>query len=56
MLKQSLTLLACAVGSRIDKWDLIKLQAFVRQKTLNRTKGQTTDWKKTLPILNPKEG
>jgi hypothetical protein len=50
------TPIAYALRSRIDKWDLIKLQAFVRQKTLNRTKGQTTDWKKTLPILNPKEG
>jgi hypothetical protein len=31
---------ACAVRSRIDKWDLIKLQSFLRQKMLSiRQKG-----------------
>jgi hypothetical protein len=32
-------LIAYALRSRIDKWDLIKLQSFC-----NRTKQQATDW------------
>jgi hypothetical protein len=33
--------------SRIDKWDLIKLQSFCKAKdTVNRTKRQPTDWEK----------
>jgi hypothetical protein len=41
------TSIACAVRSRIDKWDLIKLQSFCKAKdTVNKTKRQTTDWKK----------
>ena len=37
----------CAVRSRIDKWDLIKLQSFSKAKdTLNKTKRQPTDWEK----------
>ena len=33
--------MACAVRSRIDKWDLIKLQSFYKAKdTVNRTKWQ----------------
>ena len=36
-----------ALRSRIDKWDLIKLQRFCKAKdTVNRTKCQATDWKK----------
>jgi hypothetical protein len=32
------TAVACAVRSRIDKWDLIKLQSFYRAKdTVNKT-------------------
>ena len=39
--------MACAVRSRIDKWDLIKLQSFCKTKdTVNRTKLQPKDWKK----------
>jgi hypothetical protein len=35
---------ACAVRSRIDKWDLIKLQSFCKAKdTVNKTKGPPTD-------------
>jgi hypothetical protein len=35
----------CAVISRIDKWDLIKLQRFCKTKdTVNKTKRQPTDW------------
>jgi hypothetical protein len=37
----------CAVRSRIDKWDLIKLQSFCKAKdTLNKTKGPPTDWER----------
>ena len=33
------TAMACAVGSRIDKWDLIKLQSFCKTKdSANKTK------------------
>jgi hypothetical protein len=41
-----------AVRSRIDKWDLIKLQSFCKTKeTVNRTKRQPTDWEKI--VTNP---
>ena len=36
------TSMACAVRSRIDKWDLIKLQSFCKAKdTVNKTKKAT---------------
>jgi hypothetical protein len=39
--------MVCAVRSRINKWDLIKLQSFCKAKdTVNRTKRQPTDWEK----------
>jgi hypothetical protein len=35
---------ACAVRSRINKWDLIKLQSFCKAKdTINETKRPPTD-------------
>jgi hypothetical protein len=41
------TVMACAVRSRIDKWDLIKLQSFCKAKdTVNKTKRPPTDWEK----------
>ena len=41
------TLMSYALRSRIDKWDLIKLQSFCKAKdTVNRTKRQPTDWEK----------
>jgi hypothetical protein len=47
------TAMACAVRSRMDKWDLIKLQSSVRQKTLSiRQKGHQQIGKGSLPILN----
>ena len=47
------TAMACAVRSRIDKWDLIKLQSFCKAKdTVNKTKRQPTDWEKIF--INPK--
>jgi hypothetical protein len=37
--------MACAVRSRIDKGDLIKLQSFCKAKhTVNKTKRPPTDW------------
>jgi hypothetical protein len=39
------TPMACAVRSRIDKWDLIKLQSFSKAKdTVNKIKRPQTDW------------
>ena len=47
------TTIACAVRSRIDKWDLIKLQSFCKAKeTVNKTKQQPTNWEKIF--TNPK--
>jgi hypothetical protein len=47
------TAMACAVRSRIDKWDLIKLQSFCKAKdTVNKTKKPPTDWERTF--TNPK--
>jgi hypothetical protein len=41
------TAMACAVRSRIDKWDFIKLQNFCKAKdTVNKTKRPPTDWKR----------
>jgi hypothetical protein len=38
------TAMACAVRSRIDKWDLIKLQSFCKAKdTVNKTNRPPTD-------------
>jgi hypothetical protein len=36
-----------AVRLRIDKWDLIKLQSFCKEKdTVNKTKRPPTDWER----------
>ena len=41
------TAMACAVRSRIDKWDLMKLQSFCKAKdTINKTKRPPTDWER----------
>ena len=41
------TAMACAIISRIDKWDLIKLQSFCKAKdTVNKTKRPPTDWER----------
>jgi hypothetical protein len=41
------TAMACAVRSRIDKWDLIRLQSFCKAKdTVNKTKRSPTDWER----------
>jgi hypothetical protein len=43
------TPMACSVSSRINKWDLIKLQSFFykAKDTVNKTKRQPTDWNLT---------
>jgi hypothetical protein len=39
------TAMACAVRSRIDKWDLIKLQSFCKEKdTIKKTKRPPIGW------------
>jgi hypothetical protein len=41
------TAIACAVGPRNNKWDLIKLQDFCKAKdTVNKTKRPPTDWER----------
>ena len=41
------TAMACAVRSRIGKWDLMKLQSFCKAKdTVNKTKRPPTDWER----------
>jgi hypothetical protein len=41
------TAMACAIRSRIDKWDLIKLQSFSKAKdNVNNTKRPPTVWEK----------
>jgi hypothetical protein len=45
--------MVCAIRSRIDKWDLIKLQSFCKAKdTVNKTKRPPTDWERIF--TNPK--
>jgi hypothetical protein len=45
------TPIAYALRSRIDKWDLIKLQTFCKAKDIaNRTKWQPRDWGKIFTI------
>jgi hypothetical protein len=52
-IKSRLTTMACAVRSRINKWDLIKLQSFCKAKdTVNKTKSNQQIGKSSLPILN----
>jgi hypothetical protein len=47
------TAMACAVRSRINKQDLIKLQSFCKAKdTVNKTKRPPTDWERIFS--NPK--
>jgi hypothetical protein len=43
------TAMASAVRSRIDKWDLIKLQSFYKEKDpINKTKRPPTDWERSF--------
>ena len=50
------TPIAYALRSRIDKWDLIKLQVSVRQRTLSKEQnGNQQIGKRSLPTLHPTE-
>jgi hypothetical protein len=47
------TAMACAIRSRINKRDLIKLQGFCKaEDTINKTKGHQQIGKGSLPILS----
>jgi hypothetical protein len=47
------TAMACAIRSRINKWDYIKLQSFYKAKeTVNKAKRPPTDWQRIF--TNPK--
>jgi hypothetical protein len=49
--------MACTVRSRINKWDLIKLQSFCKAKdTVNNTKRQPTDWEKIFTNTKSNRG
>ena len=51
------TPIAYAIRSRINKWDLIKLQSFSKAKDIvSRTKWQPTDWAKNFTNLTPNSG
>ena len=51
------TPIAYALRSRIDKWDLIKLQSFCKAKdTVKWTNGNQHIGKRSSPTLNPTEG
>jgi hypothetical protein len=44
---QNRTAMAYAIRSRIDKWNLMKLQSFCKAKdTVNKTKRQPPDWER----------
>jgi hypothetical protein len=48
------TPMACTIRSRIDKWDLIKLQSFFKAKdTVKKTKMKPTDWEKVFSHSSP---
>jgi hypothetical protein len=45
------TQMAHALRSRIEKWDLIKLESFCKEKDIvDKTNQQPTDWKKS-PLI-----
>jgi hypothetical protein len=48
----NITAVDCAVNSRIDKWNLMKLQSFCNAKdTINKTKRPPTDWERIFTYL-----
>ena len=51
------TAMACALRSRIDKWDLMKLQSFCKAKdTVNKTKRPPTDWESIFTYPKSERG
>ena len=46
-----------ALRSRIDKWDLIKLQSFCKAKdTINKTKSPPTEWERIFTYSKSARG
>ena len=44
--------MACAVRSRVNKWDAMKLQSFCKAKdTVNKTKRPPTDWERIFIFI-----
>jgi predicted RNA-binding protein len=51
------TPMAHALISRIDKWDLMELESFCKEKDIiNKTNRQPTDWEKYSLTPHPIEG
>jgi hypothetical protein len=51
------TAMACAVKSRIDKWDLKKLQRCCKAKdTVNKPKRRPTDWERIFTCTKSDRG
>ena len=51
------TAMACAVRSRTEKWDLMKLQSFCKAKdTVNKTERPPTDWERIFTYLKSDSG
>jgi hypothetical protein len=51
------TAMACAVRSRFNKWDLIKLQSFCKAKdAVNNIKRPPTDWERIFTNPNCDRG
>ena len=49
--------MACALRSRIDKWDFMKLQSFCKAKdTFNKTKRLPTGWEIIFTYLKSDRG
>jgi hypothetical protein len=49
--------MSCAVRSKIDKWDLMKLQSFCKAKaTVNKTKRPPTNWERIFTPLKSDRG
>ena len=50
------TPMAYALRSRINKWDLIKLQSFCKAKKTNKQNANQQTGERSSPILHPIEG
>ena len=51
------TEMACDIRSRIEKWDLMKLQIFCKANdTVNKTKRPPTDWERTFTYPKSDKG
>ena len=47
---------AMATEAKIDKWDLIKLQSFCKEKETIRVNRQPTEWEKIFAIYPSDKG